>query len=212
MRKGRRPIIGQAYLLTVVTEKRGPHFTDWRTGRFIAQEFTRESIHENVESLAWVVMPDHFHWLVVLRKGMLHELMLRAKAGSARGLNSFLGRRGRSWKRGCHDHAMRKDEDLRRAAGYIVANPVRAGLVDHCGEYSLWDAVWMSAATGYRRRWRQYQGAFVGAAHSREPHGRYGLRIIRIGSGIRGQSKFRSEATSLFDHAKAWFDARRSSF
>jgi hypothetical protein len=28
-------------------------------------------------------------------------------------------------------------------ARYIVANPLRAGLVEHLGDYPLWDAVWL---------------------------------------------------------------------
>ncbi len=42
-----------------------------------------------------------------------------------------------------HDRAMRKEEDLKAAARYIVANPLRAGLVERCGDYPLWDAVWL---------------------------------------------------------------------
>jgi REP element-mobilizing transposase RayT len=34
--------------------------------------------------LAWVVMPDHLHWLVELQHGTLAELMCRIKAGSSR--------------------------------------------------------------------------------------------------------------------------------
>ncbi|MDN5510133.1 MAG: transposase, partial [Pseudomonas sp.] len=26
---------------------------------------------------------------------------------------------------------------------YIIANPLRAGLVGHVGDYSLWDAAWL---------------------------------------------------------------------
>jgi len=28
-------------------------------------------------------------------------------------------------------------------ARYIVANPIRAGLVDNIGQYPYWDAVWL---------------------------------------------------------------------
>jgi len=41
------------------------------------------------------------------------------------------------------DHALRVDEDLRRIARYIVANPLRSKLVPRIEEYSLWDAVWL---------------------------------------------------------------------
>ena len=31
----------------------------------------------------------------------------------------------------------------RAAARYIVANPLRAGLVKQIGDYPLWDAIWL---------------------------------------------------------------------
>jgi hypothetical protein len=33
--------------------------------------------------------------------------------------------------------------DLQSVARYIVANPLRAGLVKHLGDYPLWDAIWL---------------------------------------------------------------------
>jgi putative transposase len=49
----------------------------------------------------------------------------------------------RIWQTGFHDHALRADEDVVRVARYIVANPLRAGLVSSPGEYPHWDAVWV---------------------------------------------------------------------
>ena len=43
-----------------------------------------------------------------------------------------------------YDHVLRNDEDVRATARYIVADPLRAGLVDSIGDYPLWDAVWLS--------------------------------------------------------------------
>ena len=45
--------------------------------------------------------------------------------------------------RGLHDHAVRSDEDFRALARYVVANPLRAGLVSQIGDYPLWDAAWL---------------------------------------------------------------------
>jgi len=38
---------------------------------------------------------------------------------------------------------MRKEEDLQALARYIVANPLRAGLVKRVGDYPHWDAMWL---------------------------------------------------------------------
>ncbi len=42
-----------------------------------------------------------------------------------------------------HGRSLRKDEDLVHLARYVVANPVRAGLVERLGDYPLWDAQWV---------------------------------------------------------------------
>jgi hypothetical protein len=47
------------------------------------------------------------------------------------------------WQKGFYDHALREGEALQNVARYIVANPLRAGLVAHIGDYPLWDAVWL---------------------------------------------------------------------
>ena len=89
------------------------------------------------DTLGFVVMPDHIHWLFVLREGALSDAVAAVKSVSAH----RLGRR--IWQSGYYDHAVRSEEDLRALAGYIVANPVRAGLVKRIGDYPHWDAVWL---------------------------------------------------------------------
>ena len=143
LRRGRHSQVGMTYLLTVVLAGRQQHFTCLQAGRLVVGEL--RSAHEEglVCSLAWVVMPDHLHWLVELRQGSLSELMRRVKSNSGRAINRQLGISGRLWQDGYHDRAMRREEDLQAVARYIVANPLRAGLVQRVGDYPLWDAVWL---------------------------------------------------------------------
>ena len=65
------------------------------------------------------------------------------KSVSAHALNRQLESRGPIWQKVFHDHALRREEDIRRAARYIFANPVRAGLVESVRDFSHWDAVWV---------------------------------------------------------------------
>lgn len=143
LRKGRFSEAGQVYLLTAVTYERRPLFEDWLMGRLLVAEFRGAAQRGDAQSLAWVVMPDHFHWLVELRGAPLDRLMLSVKSRSALALNRARGSRGAVWQRGYHDHALRKEEDVQEVARYIVANPLRAGLVRRIGDYPLWDAVWL---------------------------------------------------------------------
>ena len=74
----------------------------------------------------------------------LSSVVGAVKSHSSRQINGKLSRGGRPvWQRGFHDHALRRDEDVIQAARYIVANPLRAGLVSRVGDYPLWDTIWM---------------------------------------------------------------------
>lgn len=139
LRRGRVSLPGHHYLLTSVVSNREPLFRDFFVGRCVIRE-----LHDaDVQTLACVVMPDHFHWLIALRDAPLSRVMQTVKSRSAISVNKLLNRSGAVWQNGYHDHALRKDEDLRAAARYLVANPLRARLVDHVGRYPLWDAMWL---------------------------------------------------------------------
>ena len=144
LRSGRASIIGQMYSVTAVTHDRQCYFDDGRLVRVVVRAIRALAEGGLADSHAFVVMPDHFHWLVTLRAGTLSALMGRAKGSSARQINLLLGRSGAPvWQRGFHDHALRGDEDVRAIARYIVANPLRAGLVRAIGDYPWWDAEWL---------------------------------------------------------------------
>lgn len=94
--------------------------------------------------LAWVLMPDHAHWLLQLGEVEgLKALVSRRKGASACQVNAALGRRGAVWQKGFYDRALRCDEDMQVVARYIIANPLRSGLVERIGDYPYWDAVWL---------------------------------------------------------------------
>lgn len=118
-------------------------FGDWQAGRLLVREMRAAHGNGWIDSLAWVVMPDHLHWLFSLQAESLDRVMQRVKSRSAIAVNGHLGRAGSLWQPGFHDHALRREEDLREAGRYIVANPLRAGLVRDIGDYPLWDAVWI---------------------------------------------------------------------
>jgi REP element-mobilizing transposase RayT len=65
------------------------------------------------------------------------------KANSARRINALKSRNERIWQKGFYDRALRSDEAVVAVARYIVANPLRAGIVESVGEYPFWDAVWV---------------------------------------------------------------------
>ncbi len=144
LRKGRYSERNRIYFVTSATHNRRDVFTDFASGRLLVRELRNEEARADLRSLAFVVMPDHFHWMVQLEKNCdLSRCMQRMKSLSARSLNEHLSRSGRFWQDGFHDHALREEEDVVNFARYLVANPLRAGLVTSVRDYPLWDAIWV---------------------------------------------------------------------
>jgi len=143
IRRGRYSEAGRSYLLTTVTHQRRSLFHDFHHARLVIQQLRRCELERSCRSLAWVVMPDHVHWLIELKALPLGEVMRRFKARSSLALHRAGVPSQRVWQAGYHDRALRREEDVLHVARYIVANPVRAGLVRSVREYSHWDAVWL---------------------------------------------------------------------
>lgn len=145
LRRGRYSEACRVYFVTIVlAERDAACFRDFHCARLAISQMRH--LHESgaIHSLAWVVMPDHVHWLFQLgEKATLSEVVKAYKARTARAVNDYLGRRGALWQKSFYDHALRAEEETRQIARYIVANPLRAGLVKTIGEYPHWDAVWL---------------------------------------------------------------------
>ena len=140
LRRGRFSEPGRAYLVTTVTDRRRPVFGDFVAGRRLVRILRYSDVRGASKTLAYVVMPDHFHWLFILgARQTLPGVVGTVKSMSARAMGL-----SRLWQPGFHDRAMRDAEDLRAVARYVVANPLRAGLVHNIGEYPLWDAAWIN--------------------------------------------------------------------
>ncbi len=142
LRKGRVSESGRIYLVTSVTEGRRPLFLDLYSARILIHEFRLADQFGLTKTWAFVVMPDHFHWLLQLGDTELGRVVVRVKSRSAITLNKRLGK-GRLWQKGFHDHALRVEEDLQGVARYVIANPLRAGLVGSVRDYPHWDAAWL---------------------------------------------------------------------
>ncbi|MGH8214282.1 MAG: transposase, partial [Rhodanobacteraceae bacterium] len=100
LRKGRVPLPGRIYLVTTVTRGRDPVFADFAAGCAAARCFENGQLLGDACMLAWVLMPDHTHWLIRLGDGdTLATVVNRLKSASARNVNRLLHRRGPVWAR-----------------------------------------------------------------------------------------------------------------
>ena len=144
LRKGRRSLAGQRYLVTAVTIGREPLFSQPELAIAAAQATLDARMWGRSRAWCWVLMPDHWHALVELGDGdTLAALMQRVKANIARAANLARGGGNGIWQAGYHDHALREDEDLLSVARFVIANPKRAGLVTTVGDYPYWNAAWL---------------------------------------------------------------------
>jgi len=149
LRKGRFSGKNRIYFITTCCHARRQLFTCPEFALIAIEEICLQEIRANCKSLAYVVMPDHIHWLVQLSGGSsLDKVMNSLKGRSAHRINSSRERRGKVWQDGFHDHALRRDEDLKSAANYLIHNPVRAGLVQQPDQYPFWGSIWHGGAKG----------------------------------------------------------------
>ena len=143
LRKGRVSQPFQVYHIRVATWNRRPIFNRIDVGRCVVQSLIQ--VQGQAETVCYCLMPDHLHWLLELQPSAdLSVVVQKMKSLATKSVfrRDFLVE-GSLWQRGFFDHAVRRDENLLKVARYIVANPLRAGLVDSVGDYSLWDAVWL---------------------------------------------------------------------
>ena len=138
LRKGRYSHPNQIYHITTTTLNRNPVFKDFASARKLIAVLKKSDELKFTNTLAFVVMPDHIHWLMQLKyPASLSRVLRGMKSQSAKALGLPV------WQPGYYDHAIRNDEDIQVIARYIVANPLRAGLVRSVSDYPHWDAVWL---------------------------------------------------------------------
>jgi len=130
--------------LRFATHARQPVFQDWRAARVVVRALQERHARGEAQSWAFVVMPDHVHWLCGLgTKCSLPELVGRVKSRVTIKLRKRNLAPKELWQDGFFDRALRREEDMPAAARYLVSDPVRSGLVTSLGDYPHWDAVWI---------------------------------------------------------------------
>ena len=143
LRRGRHSESGAHYVVTTVCKDRIPLFARPSLAKAVIGEIQNTANTVGVVSHAWVVMPDHVHWLFELRLGALFRHVQAFKSRSAIATNRLRGMQGSVWQAGFYDHRLRSDEDLLHQARYIVANPLRKGLVARIEGYPHWACRWI---------------------------------------------------------------------
>lgn len=78
----------------------------------------------------WVVMPNHVHVLVLLKKEYRLDKILHSwKSYSAKEINRNENRTSQLWMHESFDHIVRSDYSLEYYRKYIRENPIKAGII-----------------------------------------------------------------------------------
>ncbi|MGI8786884.1 MAG: REP-associated tyrosine transposase [Pyrinomonadaceae bacterium] len=99
--------------------------------------------------IAWVVMPNHTHFLIKpINSNSLSEIMKKFKSFTAHEANKILRRSGQFWQEDYFDRYIRNREHFENTIDYIENNPVKAGLCKRRSDWrfsSSWSADGSSA-------------------------------------------------------------------
>jgi putative transposase len=124
------------YFLTICTRSRRPLFQNPHVAELARDQLLRGGEEEHFAVLAYCFMPDHVH---LLAEAQAHTSDLLRFARTWKQRSAVCVRAAMDadlWQDGFYDHVLRREEDSLAIAAYIVANPVRAGLVKSVTEYS----------------------------------------------------------------------------
>ena len=117
-----------AYSLTLTCAHRRAVFADKGLVESCIETLRSCAEKHGFAVLAYCFMPDHLHLLV--EGGAESDVPQFMKDFRQRTGYAYRRASGEAlWQKSYYDHVLRKEEDVREAARYVVDNPVRAGLV-----------------------------------------------------------------------------------
>jgi len=123
------------YFLTFCTYQRHRHFVESDAVGVVRTQIERAAVENGFAVIAYCYMPDHLHLLV---EGQAEDadgrrFISRAKQYSGFHFQATFGKR--LWQRYGFEHTLRSHEAALSVARYILANPVRARLVEKISDY-----------------------------------------------------------------------------
>ena len=149
LRPGRFSEQGRIYIVTACCFGRTRLFSNSSNATIACEELSKSYPDLSCRSLAFVVMPEHIHWLLQLTsQSSLGTVVGRMKGRSAYRINRRHQTILKVWQAGYRDHALRSDEDIEPVGQYLIHNPVRAGIVRDADEYRYWGSVWHKRGLG----------------------------------------------------------------
>lgn len=122
--------------ITTKTFDNYPFFSNRENAEIVvsALYFGRENSWFNL--VAFVVMPDHLHLIIVPGQKNISQAMHSIKSFSSKGINKVNNRNGQVWQSSFRDFTVYTKELLLEKIAYVHDNPVRKGLVSEASVYN----------------------------------------------------------------------------
>ncbi len=154
---------GGAYLITAANYLHQPFLVLPERRSDLEARLCEALARAGIDLHAWVMLPNHYHFLIELpRLELLAPVLKRLHGGTSLEWNRAEKRPGRRvWYR-YHDRKIRNEAHFMQALNYIHANPAKHGYVKQAGKWP-----WSSLAA-YREveglgwladQWRQFRPA-----------------------------------------------------
>jgi REP element-mobilizing transposase RayT len=134
-----------AYFITICTHLRERIFGEIVDGKMQLNQFSKivqshwrnlEKYHSHIQLDEFVVMPNHFHGIIIINKNMMvdtasdrkqtgvPEVIRGFKTFSARQINKIRHQSGIPlWQRNYYERIIRDEEELSQIQKYIINNP-----------------------------------------------------------------------------------------
>ncbi len=141
------------HFVTFATGQRKNIFANPRACELLVHHLKQGEQLGHYELLAWVIMPEHVHLVLII--GEEHDLsyaMKGIKGSFARQWNLEQGTHGAVWQPSFYEHEVRNEADLLEKVAYIHGNPVLASLTRVPREYP-----W-SSANEFSQRFKRLFG------------------------------------------------------
>lgn len=84
--------------------------------------------------VAYSIMPNHVHLMVMNVRQHLSSIMQSVKGYSAYAINKLSAVHGTFWQDENYDHMIRSRNEMAETIKYILNNPIKSGLCDHYSE------------------------------------------------------------------------------
>ena len=130
------PYVGKChYSLTFCTDDRHAVFVDAKHVALVLAQFLRAAGEWQFDITAYCFMPDHVH---LIMSGLNANSDVKSFIGLAKQYSGFYFKHEYGvplWERYGFEHFIRDEMELALTIRYVLANPVRAGVVKHPSEY-----------------------------------------------------------------------------